>query len=557
MNLFGFAFLAFLPILLAGVLLIGFRVAAKIAMPVSLLVTIIVAYVIWDFSVLNIIASYIQGLFITFDILYIIFGAILLLNLLKYSGGISVIRQSFADITPDRRVQTIIIAWMFGSFLEGASGFGTPAAIVAPLLLALGYPALTAVMLGLMVQSTSVTFGAAGTPVLVGIQGGLESPAFSEYLVAADLSMMDYLYVITSQVAILHALAGILMPTFMVVMLTRFFGKNKSWKEGLSIFPFALLGGLAFTIPYVLTGIFLGPEFPALIGALVGLPIVIFASKKGIFMPKETWEFPHEDEWPSNWLGTLSANAKDEIKKERISLLKAWLPYVLLAVILVISRLHQLPFRELFLNFEVGWQYILGTPISAGSTPLYLPGTMLIIVGVLTMLLHRMNVAEVKSALSDSAKMLVGAGFVLVFTIPMVRIYINSGINDIGLDSMPIMMAEWVAINVGQIYPFFAPSIGGLGAFIAGSNTVSNLMFSLFQFGVAESLSYPNSILVALGAVGAAAGNMIAIHNVVAASATVGYLDKEGEVLRLTIFPTIYYVVIIGIFGLIAANFLM
>src|SRR5699024_10345251 len=116
---------------------------------------------------------------ITFDILWIIFGAILLLNLLKHSGGIGLIRQSFADISPDRRVQVVIIAWLFGSFLEGAAGFGTPAAIVAPLLLALGYPALASVMIGLMVQSTAVTFGALGVPILIGVQNGLASPEFS------------------------------------------------------------------------------------------------------------------------------------------------------------------------------------------------------------------------------------------------------------------------------------------------------------------------------------------------------------------------------------------
>lgn len=556
MSLFTLAFLAFLPILLAGVLLIGFRIAARVAMPVVLAVTIVIVYAVWDFSSLNIAASSIQGLFITFDILWIIFGAILLLNLLKYSGGISVIRRSFADISPDRRVQVVIIAWLFGSFLEGAAGFGTPAAIVAPLLLALGYPALAAVMLGLMVQSTAVTFGAVGTPILIGVQAGLESPEFGAYLAAADSSMMDYLLVVTSNVVILHAVAGTFIPILMVVMMTRFFGKNRSWKEGLSIFPFALFGGLAFTVPYALTGIFLGPEFPSLVGALVGLPIVTFAAKRGFLLPDDRWDFLPKKDWPARWIGTLTVDPDEEVTKPGISLIKAWAPYLVLALLLVLSRLHQLPIREAFLNVEIGWQEIFGSTISASSTPLYLPGTMLVIVGIVTMFLHRMNFYEIKSALSDSAKMLIGAGFVLVFTIPMVRIYINSGINDIGLDSMPIIMAEWVAANVGGIYPFFAASIGGLGAFIAGSNTVSNLMFSLFQFGVAESLEMPTTFLVALGAVGAAAGNMVAIHNVVAASATVGFLDNEGEVLRLTIIPTLYYVILIGFLGLMAVNYL-
>ena len=148
--------------------------------------------------------------------------------------------------------------------------------------------------------------------------------------------------------------------------------------------------------------------------------------------------------------------------------------------------------------------------------------------------------------------MIIGAGFVLVFTIPMVRIYINSGMNENELASMPLAMAEWVAGNVGQVWPLFSPSIGALGAFIAGSNTVSNLMFSLFQFGVAERLAISGALIVSLQAVGAAAGNMIAIHNVVAASATVGLLGQEGNILRKTIIPTIYYVLLTGILGIIA-----
>lgn len=199
---------------------------------------------------------------------------------------------------------------------------------------------------------------------------------------------------------------------------------------------------------------------------------------------------------------------------------------------------------------------IIDSPLSASSAPLYLPGTVLLLVGLITIYLHGMHWKQVKVAFSESAVMLLGAGFVLFFTVPMVRIYINSGINPLGLEAMPIVMAEWVATHVGRIYPFFAPSVGALGAFIAGSNTVSNLMFSLFQFGVAENLRMSPSFIVALQAVGAAAGNMIAVHNVVAAASVVGMLGKEGLVLRKTIIPTIYYLVVIGILGLIGVEIL-
>jgi lactate permease len=151
---------------------------------------------------------------------------------------------------------------------------------------------------------------------------------------------------------------------------------------------------------------------------------------------------------------------------------------------------------------------------------------------------------------------LIGAGFVLVFTVPMVRIYINSDVNALGLASMPIAMADWVSVHVGAAWPFFAPMIGALGAFIAGSNTVSNLMFALFQHGVATALGMSAALIVALQAVGAAAGNMIAIHNVVAASATVGLLGQEGATLRRTILPTIYYLVATGLLGMVAVHVL-
>lgn len=545
------ALLAFTPILAAAILLVGLRLPAKKAMPLSFLITVIVAFFAWDISASHILASSIQGLFITFDILFIIFGAIVLLNILKYSRAIVVIRQGFTNITEDRRIQVVIITWLFGSFIEGAAGFGTPAAIVAPLLVGLGFPTFCAVMLGMMVQSTAVTFGAVGTPILVGVSGGIQSPELTTELASSGLEFSDYLQLVTSKVVILHGIAGVLMPTLMVCMMTRFFGKNKSWREGLEVLPFTLLGGLAFVIPYAITGMFLGPEFPSLLGALVGIPIVVFAAKRGFLMPKKTWGFEEESKWPAHWIGTLNVKLNVADEKINMSLAKAWVPYLLLAGLLVLSRLTQLPLKSWLLSVKVSWADIFGTSISASSTPLYLPGTILIVVSLITVLLHRMKKKAVKTAFSESAKMLWGAGFVLIFTVPMVRIYINSGVNPSDIPGMPIAMAEFVAAKVGNVYPMFAPTIGALGAFIAGSNTVSNLMFSLFQFGVATNLAMPSVIIVALQAVGAAAGNMIAIHNIVAASATVGFLGKEGLVLKKTIIPTIYYLVVVGIIGLI------
>ena len=555
MNQTLLSLLAFAPLVLAAVLLVGLNWPAKRAMPVVLLVTALIALTAWDMSVNRVLASSLQGLILTGAILWIIFGAILLLNTLKHSGAIKAIRGGFSNISPDRRVQVIIVAWLFGCFIEGASGFGTPAAVAAPLLVALGFPAMGAVMLGMMVQSTPVSFGAVGTPIVVGVSGGLDKAGISQQLLAKGSEWETFYRLITSEVAITHALIGIAMPLLMCVMLTRFFGRNKSWTEGLSVAPFALFAGLAFVIPYAAAGVFLGPEFPSIIGALVGLVIVVPAAKAGFLLPRKTWDFADAKDWPEQWMGSIQIKLDDLTAKAPMSVGLAWLPYLLLAGLLVLSRVNADVKGFFSKNLVLGWKDILGeTGLSGSIEFLYLPGGIMVMVVLATFFLQRMKFSELRAAVSESSRTLLGAGFVLIFTIPMVRILINSGVNLGGLPSMPRAMAELVASSVGHVYPFFAPAVGALGAFIAGSNTVSNLMMAQFQFDTAQLIGVSGAMLVAAQAVGAAAGNMIAIHNVVAASATVGLLGREGAVLRMTIIPTIYYLIMAGLLTLIAIH---
>ena len=545
------ALLAFSPILLAAILLIGLRWPAKHAMPLVYLLTAAVGLFAWDMTLNRVLASTLQGLLITLGLLWIIFGAILLLNTLKHSGGITAIRAGFTTISPDRRIQAIIIAWLFGCFIEGASGFGTPAAIAAPLLVAIGFPAMAAVLMGMLVQSTPVSFGAVGTPIIVGLNTGLDTATIGAQLVEQGSSWAQFLQLITSEVAIIHATVGVIMPTIMAMMLTRFFGQEKSWKAGLEVLPFAIFAGLAFVVPYVFTGVFLGPEFPSLLGGLIGLAIVTSAARFGFLVPKKTWDFAPADKWPSEWLGTVEMKL-DELTAKPMSALRAWLPYVLVGALLVVSRVFP-DVGNALKAVVVNFPDLLGeTGISANFQPLYLPGGILVAVVLATFFLHGMRARDLGKAVKESSSVLLSAGFVLLFTVPMVRILINSGVNGAELSSMPILMARWVADSVGGIYPLLAPSIGALGAFIAGSNTVSNMMFSQFQFGVASSLGISSALIVAVQAVGAAAGNMVAIHNVVAASATVGLLGREGSTLRKTIWPTLYYVLFTGIIAMVA-----
>ena len=232
---------------------------------------------------------------------------------------------------------------------------------------------------------------------------------------------------------------------------------------------------------------------------------------------------------------------------KKISTINAWFPYIFLALLLIVSRTYE-PLKNFLKSVSFNFINILDEEkINASFQILYLPGGILIMVCLLTFIIHKMSFNEISNAFVDSFKTILGAGFVLIFTVPLVRIMINSGINNNDIVSMPIAMAQGISSLMGQIYPIFAPTIGGIGAFLAGSNTVSNLMLSQFQFETANLLGLSGALMVAAQSVGAAAGNMIAIHNVVAASATVGLLGKEGIIMRITILPTLYYLFLSGL----------
>jgi lactate permease len=142
----------------------------------------------------------------------------------------------------------------------------------------------------------------------------------------------------------------------------------------------------------------------------------------------------------------------------------------------------------------------------------------------------------------------------LLFTVPMVQVFINSSGGASGYQQMPLALAEGVADLAGNAWPLFATFIGGTGAFVAGSNTVSNMMFSLFQFGVAERIAADPLWIVALQAVGGASGNIICVHNVVAASAVVGLTGREGSVIRKTLPAFCYYAFLSGALGYSIVN---
>lgn len=550
------ALLSLLPIASVAVFLVLLRWPASRAMPLAYGTAAALALLVWRVPAAKVLAATVNGLWIAGSLIYIIFGAILLLNTLQRGGALRAIREGFSAITPDRRVQVVIIAWLFGSFIEGAAGFGTPAAVAVPLMVGLGFPAMAAVVAGMIIQSTPVSFGAMGTPIVVGVSSGLSAdPDMAAYAAGRGFEDWDaFLAFVAVRVALLHALAGTFVPLIMTAVMTRFFGPARSFADGFRVWRFALFAAFAMTAPYLLVAVFLGPEFPSMLGGAVGLAVVVAAARAGFLMPKEDeiWDFDDKARWEPEWTGRLRP-VPEAAGAPAMPLWRAWLPYALAAGLLALTRWPALGLERILRADGApatwSWPEIFGSDVSASFQPLWSPGAIFIVVSLLAMALHGLRASECRAALAGSLKTLAPASSALIFTVPMVQVFINSGGGAAGHEQMPIALAEGIAGAAGTAWPFFSTFVGGLGAFVAGSNTVSNMMFSLFQFGVGERIAADPVWIVALQAVGGAAGNIICVHNVVAASAVAGLVGREGAVIRKTLLPFAYYALTTGAIG--------
>ncbi|MGJ3248906.1 MAG: L-lactate permease [Elainellaceae cyanobacterium] len=422
MELLLYSLIALIPIATVFILLVIARRPADQAMPVAYLVTVIIALAIWRVPWVHVAASSIQGLVAAVEILYIVFGAILLLNTLQESGAIASIRQSLLGISRDRRVQVIIIAWLFGSFIEGASGFGTPAVITVPLLVAIGFPAMAAVIAALIIQSTPSTFGAVGTPIIIGVDAGLGGvPAVEQQLADLGLTQTEYLSSIGQWAGIVHGIIGTFLPLVLIMVITAGFGVRKSITDGLSAWKFALFAGLAFTIPYALTALFIGPEFPTLMGGLIGLGIVVPAARRRFWAPRQIWDFPPAEDRPDSGSGRQNQPHHQPIPS--MSARTAWLPYVLLGFILMLTRFEFLPIRGWLRSVTLTWSNIFGTDVTATMQPLYLPPTVFIIVVIITFFLHGMKPPAMRRAVSQALPMLKKTAVALGAAVLMARVF--------------------------------------------------------------------------------------------------------------------------------------
>ncbi len=557
------AALAVVPIALVAVLLLLLRWPASVAMPMCFVSAVVLALWVWRVPGSQVAAASAKGAIVTADILYIVFGALLLMNTLERCGVLDRLRSNFRNISADRRVQVIIVAWLFGSFIEGSAGFGTPAMLAVPLLVGLGFPPLAAVFAGMVIQSTPVSFGAAGTPLFIGVLTGVQgSPEVIAHAASLGIDVTGnaaenvapdwrpYLWLLGIRIAIIHSAVGTLLPVLLVSFMTKFFGPNRSFREGLKIWPFALFAAWAMIGPYLASAIFLGPEFPSLVGGLAGLAIVIFAARRKFLTPRDehVWDFAPRHEWLDEWIGSVAPPEGKQAPPERIGTAAAWMPYVLVGALLAATRIKAIGLQDLLRKVQLGWLDIGGYErIDAEFFPFYTPGTIFLLVSLLSFLYFAATAGFKRTdyfqAWRNSASTVILAFPALLFAVMMVQVFINTGGGTNAYESMPLTLAAAISSQFGHHWPLFAPLVGGIGAAIAGSNTISNMTFAEFQFNVAQEIGADPLWILALQAVGGAAGNIICVHNVVAASAVVGLNGREGTTLRKTMIVFVYYAI--------------
>ena len=524
------ALLAFIPILITLILMMFFNWPAKWSLLVSLGLSIVFGFFFWHIPIGELFAGVVYGMMNSADVLIIITGAILLMNTLKASGATAAINRGFMNICPDKRVQACIIGFTFCSFIEAAAGFGTPAALAGPLLVCLGFPPMAAAMITLIFDSTAVSFGAVGTPVTAAL-GALGK--------SGDVAFTSQFAFWT---ALPHAIVSIFLPLIVLMMTTKIFGKEKSFKPALAAAPFALFTGVSFAVPLLLISIFIGYEFASLLASLFAIVATVIAAKCKFLVPKTTWDFGNADEWDKEWLATSKVTP---IAESKMSLIRAWVPYLLISLILVITRIPQLGVKNLLTSgapFVVSVNNLFGIDKLDWSLKwAYLPGTFFIIVALITWFYHKMNKGEVVSAIKDTGKQISGAALALLFGLALVEIMKYK--NGAGV-SMMDEMANALAMVGQELYVLISPFIGVLGAFVSGSATVSMNLFTNLQYETASALDLPTVFIISMQCVGAAVGNMVCINNAVAASATIGVTGREGKLIKRNAIPMLIYTLI-------------
>jgi lactate permease len=554
------ALLAVVPIAVAFALLVGARWSAARSMGVGWVLATILGLAYWGMEPTWWAAVAIYGALDALGIILIVFGAILLMNYLDVSGAISTIRWHFTGISTDRRIQLLLIGLGFETIIEGVAGFGTPGALAAPLLIGLGFPPLGAAVFALFFNAPNPQFGAAGTPIL----GGVNSVIGPEKLAAASdpITQTEFQGLVSAYSGVMTGLTFVFWGVLGIFLLMYWFGNDGerslrgAARATAPVAPFALVLGTVAGVTQWAVAWFVGTELPSIIAGFVVFGLGLVMASRGVLVPDETWEFPDRDSWSDTWLGGLSLDSiEDDDPQKEMPVWLAWTPYLLVGAILLVTRWPTLDLVPVLQEFTVGIPAVFGySELDWSIRYLYLPGTMPFIpVAILTGLLYRMSGQETKKAWSESVRQVAPAALTLVIVVSLTQIMIQSGEGEYVTVSLGMMdaLSQAVALGAGAALPAVAPWIGALGSFVTGSNTVSDILFASLQYDAAGEVGISRSIVVAIQNVGGGVGNMVSVQNIAAICGVVGITGREGDILRKVIVPTVIFALFAGAVGMI------
>ncbi len=477
------------------------------------------------FMLLN--ANIVAGLVSTLTPITVIFGAILFNRMMETTGCIDVIRKWLGNINPNPIAQLMIIGWAFAFMIEGASGFGTPAAIAAPILMGLGFNPLRVAVFTLIMNSVPVSFGAVGTPTWFGF-GPLK-------LSDADMLAVGW------QTGLIHFVAGLIIP----VIGLRFIS---TWAEIRKNIVFVLLSVLVCTIPYLLLAT-VNYEFPSLVGGAVGMLLSVFLANKGIGLSKD---YPKDENAQKLSVGQVA---------------KALAPLGILIGILVVTRIKQLGIKAMLndttplfsldlgvFNFDVTRALILefkdifGEQVAESYKMLYVPALIPFVVTVLIALfIFKPNATAARAMFGTAAAQVKKPFFALLGALVMVKLMLVGGDG-----SMVKTIGNEFARLAGQNWVYFSSYLGAIGAFFSGSNTVSNLTFGAIQQQIAVDTGLSVTLILALQSVGGAMGNMVCINNIIAVCSVLDVKNQEGAIIKQTCIPMFIYGIIAALMAVLA-----
>lgn len=524
-NIWLSALVAFLPILLFFVSLVVFKLKGHIAGLLTVFLAAIIAVAAYGMPTTMVLSSFLYGfLYGMWPIAWIIVAAIFLYKLSVKSGYFDIMRESIIAITPDQRLQVILIGFCFGAFLEGAIGFGGPVAITAALLVGMGLRPLYAAGLCMIANTAPVAFGAVGIPIIA----------------MAGVVQVDALQISAMAGRMLPPLS-LFVPFFLVFLMDGLKGVKETY-------PALFVAGGSFAIVQFITSNFMGPELPDIASAVVS--IIALSAFLRIWKPRNIFKFDKE----------IGGESHLEVKKYPLGkVFLAWSPFTVLIVMIVIwtqgwfKGLFKadavLAFTNLIFPMPIDKQIVQVAPVVAKDTPIKVVftwniistvGTAIFITALISMFMLKVRVAEAVKTFGETLNEMKFAILTIGLVLSFAFISNYSGLSA----TLALALA-----STGNAFAFFSPIVGWIGVFLTGSDTSSNLLFGTLQQVTARQLGISEVLFLAANSVGGVVGKMISPQSIAIACAAVGLVGRESELFRFTVKYSIAFVIVIGLFS--------